>query len=182
MLDKISVKVLSQFDWVKRNLIVWNFKTGKPEKQSYRKETEFLWFYSNENHYLNIDEIRIPYTNGGVEKDKRKNPKGKTCGNVWEYSRIMKNYPEWVNHPTQKPLNLCNRIVKASSNQGDFVYIPFGGSGSEIISCKNLNRKFIANEINKEYYKLIYKRLGKFDKSYYEQLPKEEKPKQKQLF
>ena len=63
----------------------------------------------------------------------------------------MKNYPEWVNHPTQKPLSLCDKIVKASSNEGDVVYIPFAGSGSEIESCIRNNRNYIATEINREY-------------------------------
>ena len=151
MLDKIACYVLSKYNWRKRDLIVWYFKTGRPEKQGYRKETEFMWFYSKKNHFLNIDDIRIPYTSGGIEKDKRKNPLGKTCGNVWEFKRIMKNYPEWVNHPTQKPIDLCERIVKASSNVGDIVYIPFAGSGSEIIACIKNKRNYIATEINNEY-------------------------------
>lgn len=160
MLDKISYEVLSKYNWIKRDLIIWYFKTGRPEKQGYRKETEFLWFYSNENHFLNIDDIRIPYTSGGVEKDKRKNPLGKTLGNVWEAKRIMKNYPEWNSHPTQKPLDICDKIVKASSNKGDLVYIPFAGSGSEIISCIKNNREWIASEINKKYIdEIILKRI-----------------------
>jgi DNA modification methylase len=161
MIDKISCNVLSKYNWIKRDLIVWNFKTGKPEKQGYRKETEFMWFYSKERHLINVEDIRIPYTNGGYEKDKRKNPKGKSCGNVWEFSRIKKNYPEWVDHPTQKPLNLCDRIVKASSKEGDLVYIPFAGSGSEIVSCIKNNRQWIATEIDKKYIdNIIIPRIG----------------------
>lgn len=150
MIDKIAI-ILDKYNWERRNLIVWNYQTGRPSKKAFRNETEFMWFYSKENHLINIDDVRIPYTSGGYEKDKRKNPLGKTLGNVWESSRIMKNYPEWVDHPTQKPLNLCNRIINASSNKGDLVYIPFAGSGSEIISCIQNNRKWIATEINKDY-------------------------------
>lgn len=42
MIDKLSVKVLDEFDWIKRNLIVWNFATGRPAKAAYRNEAEFL--------------------------------------------------------------------------------------------------------------------------------------------
>lgn len=50
--------------------------------------------------------------------------------------------------PTVKALKLCDRLIKASSNKGDVVYIPFAGSGSEIISCINNDRSWIATEIN----------------------------------
>lgn len=52
MIDKLSVLVLDRFDWTKRNLIVWNYKTGRPAKTAYRNETELLWFYSKELHTL----------------------------------------------------------------------------------------------------------------------------------
>ena len=52
---------------------------------------------------------------------------------------------------TVKALKLCDRIIQASSNENDLVFIPFAGSGSEIISCINNNRNFIASEINPEY-------------------------------
>ncbi len=147
MIDKLSVKVLDQFGWVKRNLIVWNYKTGKPMKTAYRNETEFLWFYSNPLHEIHQDEIRIPYCPGG-EKDSRKNPKGKTCGNVWEFSRIMPNYKEATRHPTQKPEKLAERIILASTKPGDLVVIPFAGSGSEIVQSIRNGRNFLASEIN----------------------------------
>lgn len=55
------------------------------------------------------------------------------------------------NFPTVKSLDLCDRIINASSNPGDIVFVPFAGSGSEIISSINNNRFFIASEIKQEY-------------------------------
>ena len=150
MIDKLSVHVLDKFDWIKRNLIVWNYRTGRPAKAAYRNEAEFLWFYSNPLHEINIDAVRIPYDAGG-EKDKRKNPKGKSCGNVWEFPRIMPNYKEATGHPTQKPEKLAERMLLASSRTGDLVVIPFAGSGSEIVQCIKNGRDFIASEINESY-------------------------------
>jgi DNA modification methylase len=161
MIDKLSVKVLDEFDWIKRNLIVWNFFTGRPAKATYRNETEFLWFYSNPLHEINHDAIRIPYHKGG-ENDKRKNPKGKTCGNVWAFPRIMPNYKEATEHPTQKPEKLAERILLASSKAGDLVLIPFAGSGSEIVACVRNQRNFIATECNERYVQdIIFPRLEK---------------------
>ena len=161
MIDKLSVHVLDRFGWTKRNLIVWNFATGRPGKACYRHETEFMWFYSNPLHEINHDRIRIPY-HSGWEKDKRKNPKGKSCGNVWEFSRVMPNYKESTGHPTQKPEKLAERILLASSDPGDLVVIPFAGSGSEIVSCIKHGRDFIAAEINPVYVRdMILPRLTK---------------------
>lgn len=150
MIDKLSVLVLDRFDWIKRNLIIWNYKTGRPAKATYRNEAEFLWFYSKPQHKLNLDAIRIPYCKGS-EKDKRKNPKGKSCGNVWEFSRIMPNYKEATGHPTQKPEKLAERILFASSNPGDLVLIPFAGSGTEIEACIRNGRKWLATETKQQY-------------------------------
>lgn len=161
MIDKLSVHVLDKFNWIKRNLIIWNYKTGRPGKATYRNETELLWFYSNPSHEINHDEIRIPYCAGG-EKDKRKNPKGKTCGNVWEFPRIMPNYKEATAHPTQKPEKLAERIILASSKPGDLVVIPFAGSGSEIVQSIKNKRNFVAMEIDHFYVQhVILPRLQK---------------------
>jgi len=161
MIDKLSVEVLDKFDWIKRNLIVWNFRTGRPGKVTYRNEADFLWFYSNPLHEINHDAVRIPYCDGS-EKDKRKNPKGKTCGNVWEFPRIMPNYKESTEHPTQKPEKLAERIILASSNPKDLVVIPFAGSGSEIVQSIKHGRDFIAAEINQSYVQhIILPRLEK---------------------
>ena len=154
MIDKLSVKVLDLFDWEKRNLIDWDYATGRPGKATYRYETEFLWFYSKPLHRINHDAIRIPYC-PGQEKDKRKNPKGKTCGNVWRFPRISHNAKEATGHPTQKPEQLSERMILASSDPKDLVFIPFAGSGSEILACLKSKRDFIATEINPQYVKNI---------------------------
>lgn len=164
MIDKLSVHVLDKFGWIKQNLIVWNFSTGRPGKSSYRHESEFMWFYSNPQHEINHDSIRIPYHAGG-EKDKRKNPKGKSCGDVWECPRVMPNYREATKHPTQKPEKLSERIIFASSSPGDLVLIPFAGSGTEIVSCVKNRRDFIAAENNPAYVReIILPRLEKVAK------------------
>lgn len=161
MIDRLSVEVLDRFDWIRRNLIVWNYRTGRPAKAAYRNETEFLWFYSNPLHEINQDAVRIPY-DAGSRRDKRKNPKGKTCGNVWEFPRIMPNYKEATAHPTQKPEKLAERILLASSHKGDLVVIPFAGSGSEIVQCIANGRDFVASENNPFYVQeIILPRLKK---------------------
>lgn len=97
--------------------------------------------------------------------DYRKNPPQpynteKIDGDVWEFVRVRYKMPEYTNHPTQKPLSICDRIVKVHSNENDLVYIPFAGSGSEIESCIRNNRNWIATELNEEYISdIIYPRI-----------------------
>jgi len=78
--------------------------------------------------------------------------------NVWnDINFYIKNRM----HPSEKPLKLSERLVSSFSRENDLVYIPFAGSGSEIVACKNLNRNWIATEINKQYIEeIIIKRIS----------------------
>ena len=67
---------------------------------------------------------------------------------------------EYENHPTQKPKELLERIILASSNVGDIVLDPFSGSFTTSSVAKELGRKSIGIEINKEYYKIGLRRTG----------------------
>ena len=74
------------------------------------------------------------------------------------------------------------KLIENSSKQGDIVLDPFMGSCSTAIACIQTNRKYIGYEIGEKEYKNGIKRLGKYDQTYYEELSKKERPKQKQLF
>lgn len=64
-------------------------------------------------------------------------------------------------HPTQKPLKLIDRLVLASSNEGDIVLDPFMGSGTTAVSAINNNRKYIGFEIDEKYYEKSLERIAK---------------------
>lgn len=81
-------------------------------------------------------------------------PTGTT--DVWDFTPDKVRY----GHPTQKPQNICQRIIKASSNESDNVLIPFGGSGSEIVACQELKRNCIVFETESQYVDIINKRLN----------------------
>ena len=67
---------------------------------------------------------------------------------------------ERVNHPTQKPLELCEKLIKACKNGDDtLLVVPFAGSGSECVAAKKEKINFIGFEINEEYVKLCNERL-----------------------
>lgn len=73
---------------------------------------------------------------------------------VWDFTPDKVRY----GHPTQKPQDICQRIIKASSNENDNVLIPFAGSGSEMVACKELKRNCIAFEIESKYIDIIKQR------------------------
>lgn len=63
-------------------------------------------------------------------------------------------------HPTQKPLDLIERLVLASSNEEDLVLDPFMGSGTTGVICKNLHRKFVGIEIDNTYFTKAQDRIN----------------------
>ena len=69
---------------------------------------------------------------------------------------------ERVDHPTQKPLALCEKLLRSCYQDplGGYVLIPFAGSGSECVAAKKLGLPFVAIEINPVYVELIMKRIS----------------------
>ena len=79
---------------------------------------------------------------------------------VWNFTPDKIRY----GHKTQKPQDITDRIIKASSNENDLIYIPFAGSGSEIVSCIKNNRNYIATELNNDYIEnIIIRRIKKLE-------------------
>lgn len=72
-------------------------------------------------------------------------------------------YKEKRIHPTQKPVELIERLILASSDEGDVVLDPFSGSGSTAIACLNNNRKYICTEIDTEYYEKSLTRIANYE-------------------
>ena len=62
-------------------------------------------------------------------------------------------------HPTEKPVKLCEYLIKTYTQKGDLVLDNCMGSGTTGIACKNLNRKFIGIELDEEYFKIAKKRI-----------------------
>jgi len=83
---------------------------------------------------------------------------GKQMRNLWEISPPQPKEKVHGKHPTQKPLTLLDRIIKASTNENDLVLDPFNGSGSTGIAALRLGRKYIGIELSKEYLDLTIKR------------------------
>jgi site-specific DNA-methyltransferase (adenine-specific) len=86
--------------------------------------------------------------------------KGKQIGSVWtDIPRISNTAAERLGYPTQKPVELLERIITASSNEGDVVLDPFCGCGTSISAAERLKRKWIGIDITHLAIGLIKSRL-----------------------
>lgn len=151
--------------------IIWSYdSSGVQSKKMYGSLYEpILMFTKNEKNKItfNGQDILVEAKTGAKRGliDYRKNPPApynstKVPGNVWEFPRVRFKMDEYENHPTQKPESLLERIIKASSNEGDIVFDPFGGSFTTAAVSKRLKRKTISIDLNPDYYKIGLRRLG----------------------
>lgn len=118
------------------------------------------------NYTFNSHEILVDAKTGSKRKliDYRKAVPSqynteKVPGNVWNFNRVRYRMEEYENHPTQKPILLLERIIKASSNIGDIVLDPFSGTFTTSYVANNLRRKSIGIEVEEEYVKIGLRRL-----------------------
>ena len=83
--------------------------------------------------------------------------------NVWHFDRAGKDEREHTGgHATPKPIALCSRAIKSSSREGESVLDVFGGSGSTLIACEQLNRKCYMAELDPKYVSVVVNRWLNF--------------------
>ena len=119
-----------------KNILIWDRKViGMGNLKSYGNSYDVIYFGYNK---LWKD------LNGTRDRD------------LLSYSRIdpVKNI-----HPTEKPLDILEYLIKKSSNKNDKILEPFAGGGSTLLACKNLNRLATGIEIEEKYYNLIKNRI-----------------------
>jgi adenine-specific DNA-methyltransferase len=150
--------------------IIWAYdSSGVQAKKYYGSLFEPILFCvkDKENYTFNANDILVEARTGATRKliDYRKPiptvySSKKVPGNVWQYPRVRYRMEEYENHPTQKPIALLERIIKASTNVGDLVLDPFSGTFTTSYVGKKLGRKSIGIEIEEEYVKIGLRRLG----------------------
>ena len=150
------------------NEIIWDRKVpsmgGSTRRFSSVHDT-IGFFAKTEKYYFDLDAVRIPYDEETKKARSRSifigkkwlevgyNPK-----DVWSVSRLHRIHSERENHPTQKPLEIVERMIKASCPEGGVVLDPFAGSGTTVEACIKNNRHYIVFELNAEYYNIVLQR------------------------
>lgn len=149
-------------------------------RKSYTNNYDTIFYFSKgKPKTFNLEDIRVPQM---VELEHRKrcenvpsvkngqygktafNENGKNPGDVWgDIKQLTYKSKELISrellHTIQKPEKLIERIVKASSNQGEFIFDPFVGSGTVPVVCQRLDRFFVGCEMNPQYVEIANQRL-----------------------
>ena len=152
------------------NEIIWSYKTGgSTSKRFSRKHDSIIVYSKSSKHTFNPTKEKSynrgfkPYRFKGVKEYQDEKGRWYTLVNmkdVWsDIPALGRTSGERVDYPTQKPLDLSNRIISAFTNERDVVMDPFMGSGTHILSARNLNRSYIGSDMNEESIKILKKRL-----------------------
>lgn len=160
---------------IMKNEIIWDRRVpsmGGSTRNFTSVHDNIGFFVKSKKYYFDIDSVRIPYDAKTKKARTRSifvgakwleigyNPK-----DLWSVTRIHAEDPERENHPTQKPLEIIERIIKASCPEQGVVLDPFMGSGTTAVACIKLNRNYIGFEINSDYCKIIEARIKKIKSS-----------------
>lgn len=140
------------------NWICWHYTQGIGKKKGFSpRHDDILMFTKSKDFTFNLDDIKIP------QKFYRSvnNMRGANPGDVWEFSHVHYCNENRQNHPTQKPEGLIERLILASSNEGELVLDPFSGSGTTLRVSQQLNRNCIGIEINPTYVEQTKARIEK---------------------
>ena len=95
--------------------------------------------------------------------DMRRENGGKQMKTVWRFTPPGAKEKRYGKHPTQKPLALISRCLRASTKPGDVVLDPFAGSGSTGVAAMQLKRSFVGIEVDKDYSNVAINRLSEVD-------------------
>lgn len=160
------------------NEVIWQyFMGGKGAKEFAKKHDNILVYAKNKGkHKFNKFNIKRYYDFVPSLKDDSENGQtGKDeigywgmvgCPDVWQIKGVFNMGSEYTGYPTQKPEELMERILKASSDENDLVLDCFMGSGSFITQAIKMNRRYIGADINLGAIQIATKRLLKIVKDY----------------
>lgn len=168
--------------------VIWHYtnKTSPGAQFWQRSHEAILVVTKTKKPQFNRDLIREPYSDSFKKLSGK--PRASTSGRFGESKDtiykahdlgalprdVIKDCPalaggagkkERVQHPTQKPLSICKKLLLASKQENECkVLVPFCGSGSEILACEMLDLDYISFETNETYYNLAKQRILEFKK------------------
>lgn len=173
-----------------RNEIIWCYETAGKAKRNFSRKHDVIFFYTKSDKWtFNASAVSIPRKLGkhmkmGVDESGRdyEEKVDKKSGKVyrWYFDEGRLPFDYWTDiqfinreesqrlgYPTQKPEALLERIVKASSNEGDWVLDPFGGCGTAAAAAEKLKRNWVIIDITTLSINLVKHRI----EDMYEGLP-----------
>ncbi len=159
-----NVKIIAdELGLFMRNWLIWHYSFGQQAKTKFaRSHTHIFYFVKDRKRFTFNDEVvRVISDRQKKYRDRRANPHGKMPNDVWdEYPRVCGTFNERTNFPCQMPESLLARIIRVSSNEGDWVLDPFSGSGTTAVVAQKLNRVYTGIEISEKYAADSTERVG----------------------
>jgi DNA modification methylase len=154
--------LLDQAGLTMRNWIIWHYTFGQHcSKKFGRDHAHILYYVKNPKRFtFNADAVKIESERQRLG-DKRAAPGGRVPGDVWSIPRLVGNAKERLDHPCQLPESLVERLVLALSNPGDYVFDPFGGSGTVPAVAYRNGRNAVAMDLSENYCDLMRQRLSR---------------------
>ena len=154
-----------------RNEIIWGYEKPRSAKKVWRRNHDQIFFYTKSSRWT-FNPQRVPLMDGTFKKRK---PFKRPDGSVWEPKEPGKQAGSWwydipsfatrmtakerLGYPTQKPLALLERIIRASSNKGDLVLDPFCGCGTAVEAAHHLKRRWLGIDVEPLAVDLMARRL-----------------------
>ena len=162
-----------------RNEIIWCYNKWAVSQKSFSRNHDTILLYTKSSEYCfnPLLQKRAKSTlkrfggkkivSGFDQYGKRKpsemaddESEGVKMADWWEIPIIAPSSKERTGYPTQKPLALLHRIIKASSNEGDIVFDPFCGCATTCVAAQQLDRKWIGIDIEKQAVDILVERLS----------------------
>lgn len=153
-----------------RNEIIWAYTSPSGAKKHFPRKHDVILFYSKSGKWMfNYKKVRVPYkkletgkTKGIFKQAATLDSAGKIVEDWWaDITPAGRILGEHLGYPTQKPEKLLERIIQASSQEGDVVLDPFCGCGTTIAVAQNLDRRCIGIDITYSAVAAIQKRYKK---------------------
>ena len=153
-----------------RNEIIWCYKSGgaSPKRKFSSKHDVIIYFSKHPERYTfnpqsekSYNREMKPYRFKGVKEYEDATGWYTLVGmkDYWNIDMIGRTSGERLGYPTQKPLKLLERIIKASSNEGDVVLDPFCGCATALVEAEKLGRQWIGIDVSKKAVDLVKMRL-----------------------
>ena len=154
------------------NEVIWAYRSGGVSKKWFGRKHDILLFYAKKigKHYFNVSKERSynrdnkPYRFKGVteyEDDEGKWYTLASLRDIWDIAMLGRTKKERVGYPTQKPLELLERVITASCPEDGIVLDPFCGCATTCVAAERLKRRWVGVDVSKKAFDLVQERMKK---------------------